>query len=90
MSHITKALERVTGASRAETARQHRVERWRERLLEEGDEAIGELLGTYPAAETQALRGFLRGVRRERERNAPPRHYRELFRYLRQLDEAQD
>lgn len=87
---VRDALERATGASRAETARQHRVERWRERLVEEGDEAIGELLGFYPEAQTQALRAFVRGVRRERERDAPPRQYRELFRYLRQLDEAQD
>lgn len=87
---VRDALDRVLGASRAETARQHRAERWRERLLEEGDEAIGELLGHYPDAQTQVLRQFIRGVRRERERRAPPRQFRELFRYLRQLDEAQD
>ena len=87
---VHDALDRATGASRAETARLHRVERWRDRLLEEGDEALGDLVADYPQADRQKLRQFVRAVRRERERGAPPRQFRELLRYLRVLDEASD
>ena len=85
---VSAALERAQGTGRAETARLHRVERWRERLLEEGDMALSELCLAYPHADRQHLRQLVRSARREREREAPPRHFRELLRCLRDLDES--
>jgi ribosome-associated protein len=90
LDSIVRAVQALQGQSRAEAARLHRAERWRERLLTDGDAALGELCDEYPDAQRQHLRQLVRTVHRERERGAPPRRFRELLRYLRQLDEALD
>jgi ribosome-associated protein len=66
----------------AAAARHHRVERWRDRLLAEGDAALGELLDLCPAADGQALRQLLRTAQRDREAGRPDGP-RKLFRALR-------
>lgn len=82
---IRAALQRDRDQSRRETAELQRLEIWRERLLDEGDEALAELLDQYPGADRQHLRQLVRKARQERAREAPPRAFRELFRSLRAL-----
>ncbi|MFP7721903.1 ribosome biogenesis factor YjgA [Lysobacter sp. A3-1-A15] len=82
---IRDALDEKGDAARRETAAMHRVENWRERLIDEGDVALGELLEEYPSADRQHLRQLVRNTLEERKRNKPPRAYRELFRELRGL-----
>ncbi|KRG69055.1 ribosome biogenesis factor YjgA [Pseudoxanthomonas dokdonensis] len=82
---IRDAMDDSGEAARRETALQHRVEQWRERLLENGDAALAELLEEFPSAERQRLRQLLRNVEQERARNKPPHAFRELFRELREL-----
>ena len=77
------ALDEKSAASRTETAAMHRVEAWRDRLLEGGDEALAELLDLHPAADRQRLRQLVRNTLEERKRGKPPHSYRELFRELR-------
>jgi ribosome-associated protein len=68
-----------------ETRRLHLLERWRERLLDEGDETLQELLTLCPDADRQRLRQLIRSGRKEREAQKPPAAQRKLFRYLRDL-----
>ncbi|MGE0209253.1 MAG: ribosome biogenesis factor YjgA [Lysobacteraceae bacterium] len=82
---IRGALDKGRDQSRRETAELHRLEAWRERLLEDGDEALAELLDQYPAADRQLVRQLVRNARLEREKQRPPRAFRELFRVLRAL-----
>jgi ribosome-associated protein len=82
---IRDALEVGGDAARRETAALHRVETWRERLLDDGDAALAELLAEYPAADRQHLRQLVRNAIDERNRNKPPHAFRELFRELREL-----
>ena len=42
------ALDEKSAASRTEVAALHRVEAWRDRLLDDGDEALAELLDMHP------------------------------------------
>ena len=84
---LREALAALEGKSAAETARLHRAERWRERLLTEGDEALAELLAAHPGADRQQLRTLVRKALEERARGAPPRRFRELLRALRGLEE---
>lgn len=88
VSPVREALEALKGNSAAETARLHRAERWRVRLLEEGDEALEELVLEFPQVDRQQLRSLVRRVRQEQAREAPPRRFRELLRLLRDLDEV--
>lgn len=73
-------------ADSAEAARQlHRIEHWRDRLLEEGDHALSALLAEYPVANSQALRQLLRNAQKEREQGMPPKSARLLFKALKAL-----
>lgn len=88
---IRAAIEHDKADSRREAAALHRIEAWRERLVAEGDEALGELLEEHPQADRQQLRQLVRNAREERLRNKPPHAQRELFRLLRGLaDDAGD
>jgi len=70
--------------SREASARLHALERWRTRLIEEGDGALGELLAEYPAVDRQQLRQLIRAAQRDSERGKPDAP-RKLFRFLRDL-----
>jgi ribosome-associated protein len=87
---VRAALEGIRGASARDTARLHRAERWRARLLDEGDVALGELLEQYPLADRQRLRALLRAAQQERTHAAAPRRQRELLRALRALEGTAD
>lgn len=80
---IRKALAHDRTAAHREAAALHRVEAWRERLLEDGDEALAEFVAAHPAADRQQLRQLVRNAVAERKANKPPHAYRELFRHLR-------
>ena len=82
---IRTALEGLTRKDRAEAASLHWIERWRERLLAEGDVALAELLKEYPTAERQALRQLVMKARKERDQGRTPIAARSLFRALREL-----
>lgn len=61
----------------------HQVERWRDRLLDEGDPAINALLKEHPDSDAARLRRLVTEGRHELTASKPPRAARELFRYLR-------
>ena len=95
LAAIRDALDAGGEAAKQETALLHRAEHWRGRLLEEGDDALAELLAEFPQADRQLLRQLARNALEERKRNRPQKAYRELFREVRDLlaagaDEAGD
>ena len=82
---IREALAAIEGRSAVETARQHRLERLRLRLLED-ETVLTEIARTHPHADLQHLRQLRRNALKEQEQTKPPRAFRELFRALRDLD----
>ncbi|GAA5076736.1 ribosome biogenesis factor YjgA [Lysobacter panacisoli] len=82
---LRDALDEDGDAARREVAAMHRVEAWRERLLADGDAALAQLLDEYPTADRQHLRQLVRGALDERNKNKPPRQFRELYRELREV-----
>ncbi len=71
---------------RAQVAAEQRLEALRQRLLVEGDTALGELLDRHPHADRQHLRTLLRRARCEDPRKGPLHARRALFRALRALE----
>ncbi len=63
----------------------HRLERWRDRLIAEGDALIGEAAAEWPSLDRQHLRQLIRDARRERDTGKPAGAARRLFRHLREL-----
>ena len=86
---LQAALDEVNGISAAANARQHRLEKLREQIM--ADEKIFADIGRdYPAADLQQLRQLRRNALKEAEQKKPPRAFRELFRQLRELTEANE
>ncbi len=86
---IQAQLDAFEGGSATETARQHRLERLRADFLED-EKVIAAIAEASPGADLQHLRVLRRNALKEREHNKPPKAYRELFRALRELDEARE
>jgi len=85
---ITAALAAMQQDALQIAARQHRVEAWRDHLIETGDVGVGELVEARHSADVQAIRQHIRQARSEASRNKPPAAARALFRLLREMDEA--
>ena len=69
---------------RLETAVMHAAERWRDTLLETPDR-LAEFVGRYPGAAAGNLHALVRSARTEQARQQRGRHYRDLYRELRDL-----
>lgn len=82
---IRSALDHSRSDARRDTAALHQIEAWRERLIEEGDAALADLLTEYPSADRQRIRQLARNAKDERAKNRNPHNFRELFRELRGL-----
>lgn len=84
VAEIQKVLDSWKGASKAETAAMHALERQREKLLAD-DKALTALLAQHPQADAQQLRALIRNARKEQAENKPPKAYREIFQILKGL-----
>ncbi|MFS2114852.1 ribosome biogenesis factor YjgA [Herbaspirillum frisingense] len=81
---IQKTIDSWHGASKAETAAMHALERRREKLLAD-DQALTELLDRHPEVDAQHMRTLIRNARKEQAEHKPPKAYREIFQILKQL-----
>ncbi|WP_458069545.1 ribosome biogenesis factor YjgA [Rhodanobacter sp. BL-MT-08] len=71
---------------RQENAAMHRLEAMRDRLINEDEAALSELINEHPQVDRQHLRSLVRKARLEKETpNKPPRAYREIFQLLKDL-----
>lgn len=74
-------------SEQAENLRFHKLEKWRDRLVSEGDSVIGDFVLSYPDADRQQLRNLIRQAQKESQQGKPPAASRKLFKYLRSLSE---
>ena len=81
---IQKRLDAIQGVSKAETAKLHFLESYRDRLIA-NDEAFTKMIEQYPDMDIQNMRMLIRNARREKEQNKPPKAYREIFRVLKDM-----
>ena len=89
-----EAIERSLGAfvagSEEHTRRHHLAERWRDRMIADGDRVVGEFIEYCPQADVQHLRNLVRNARKEAEKQKNTGQAKKLFRALREwIDEAE-
>lgn len=82
---IQVQLDTIQGHSRQAAQNLHQIERWRDRLMKEGDPTLEELVTQHPEVDRQYLRQLIRNANKEVHDNKPPKSARALFRYLRDL-----
>ncbi|WP_455220454.1 ribosome biogenesis factor YjgA [Kaarinaea lacus] len=79
---ILAQYENVTQQSAQAVQQLHKIEKWRERLLEQGDEAIQALVEEFPDLDRNHLRQLIRTAKQEQAQNRPPRAYRKIFQLI--------
>ena len=84
---IARQLAAWRGESDEEKALLHRIERWRDRLIE-NDEALTLFLNEYPQTDATQLRQLIRNARHEAANNKPPKSSRAIFRLVREVVEG--
>lgn len=82
---VQEKLARIKNQSAHAVREHHIAERWRDRLITEGNDTLTELLDEYPGADRQQLRHTLRNAQKEAEAGKPPKSSRLLYHYLKDL-----
>jgi ribosome-associated protein len=85
---LLTALRELKQADAGGGADQKQIKRWRERLLDSGEavrrEALADIVSDCPSLDQPRLAHLVEAALAEREKKRPPKHARELFRYLRE------
>ncbi|MGL4859889.1 MAG: ribosome biogenesis factor YjgA [Enterobacteriaceae bacterium] len=84
---IQSALDKLKNRHNQQVAQFHQLESLRDRLLQQGDEALNQVVQLFPAADRQKLRSLVRAAHKEQASGKPAKNYRQLFQYLRELQE---
>lgn len=86
---LKRAIDAFDAGSEEHTRRHHLAERWRDRMISEGDSAVGEFVDYCPGADIQHLRNLARNARKDLEKQKNTGQAKKLFRYLREcIDEV--
>lgn len=88
VEQVQEMIDRQEAGTQAHARHFHQLELWRDKLIASDDHLEG-FVETYPEADRQHLRQLLRNARKEAEQNKPPATARKLFKYIRELAEAQ-
>ncbi|GEM80941.1 ribosome biogenesis factor YjgA [Vibrio superstes] len=84
---IQAALDKYHNKHSQASSELHKLEALRDRVVENGDTAIEEVLNQFPSADRQRLRQLSRQANKEKKASKPPRAYREIFQLLKELNE---
>lgn len=61
------AVDKPKSEQKKQTAKMHRTEHWRDRLLAEADAAMGEFIDKHPGVDRQELRSLVRAAKLNRD-----------------------
>jgi ribosome-associated protein len=86
-STIETQLELIKHKHDTNTQNFKRIEKWRDRLLENDKTALTEIIQHYPDVDRQHINQLIRSAVYEQEQEKPPAASRKLFKYLRDLAE---
>ena len=85
---IQAALDKLRNKHSQNTAVLHKLEQMRDRIVEQGDDAINDAMVLYPEMDRQRLRQLARQAKKEKEANKPPKASREIFQILKEHNDA--
>ena len=85
VSAIKEKLSILQNKSAHAAREHHQIEHWRDRLVDEGDEAVTELFDEYPDMDLQHVRQLLRQIKKENSLGKPAKSSRLLYRFLKSV-----
>lgn len=83
---LIEALDKVQTQGQMSKAKFHQVERWRDKLIAEGDSALQGFLEKYPDADSQQMRQLIRNAQQDVKTGKNSGASTALFRYLLALE----
>ena len=84
---IRHALAAVRGESAEETGKLHRLERLRAELMAD-EKVLYRIASASPSIDLQHLRSLRRAALLEQAQGKPPRSFRAIFRFLKELEQG--
>lgn len=87
---ITLAIAKIENQHLIANQYFHNLERFRDKIIAQGDEAINHLVEEYPTLERAKLRQLARQAKKEAEQNKPPKSARQIFQYLKECIPAEN
>ncbi len=81
VAELTRKIDETLG-NRSLDVRAQKLERWRTRLLDEGDAALAELVAEHPALDRQRVRQALRAAADEAKKGARGKKFKALYQVL--------
>ncbi|WP_136485112.1 ribosome biogenesis factor YjgA [Vibrio sp. H11] len=84
---LQAALDKLRNKHSQSSAVLHKLEQLRDRVVEEGDSAIEDVMEMYPEADRQRLRQLARQAKKEKQANKAPKASREIFQVLKILND---
>ncbi len=85
---IQAAIDRFDVTTQTHNQVFHKLEKWRDRLINNEKGMLDVILTEYPQTDMQHLRQLVRNAQKEQSQNKPPAATRKLFKYLRELEET--
>nr|WP_086938307.1 ribosome biogenesis factor YjgA [Thaumasiovibrio occultus] len=82
---IQAALDKINNKHAQMTLHLQRLEKQRDAIVEGADTEIEAVMVEFPQADRQRLRQLARQAKKEKSTNKPPKAYREIFQYLKEL-----
>lgn len=84
---IQNAIDLFDAGSKAFAQALHSLERWRDRLIKEGNECLSEYLNEHPNADIQHIRQLVRNAKKDVKNEKNTGAAKKLFKYLRMIDD---
>lgn len=79
---IENAMERLQASRQKSNDAFHHIEKMRDDIVKQGDDAINRVLADFPDLDRQKLRQLVRQANKEQQQEKPPKAAREIFKYL--------
>ena len=80
---IEQQLNRVIHRNDTNTAQFRKIEKWRDRLIDNDKDVLTEIIRQYPDLDRNHVHNLVRQAVKEAQANKPPAASRKLFKYLR-------
>ena len=84
---IRLALETLQQPHKNEVSKFHKIEQWRDQLLQGDQDLLNELANKFDLFERQYVGQLIRNAKKELAQNKPPKSARLLFKYLTEMQE---
>ena len=89
LAAVNNAFTQLENESRLFRQHFHKLEQMRDALIENGDDALGDVLEEFPHLNRQEIRTLIRQALKEKAQKKPPAASRKLFKYLRDHTEIE-